>query len=269
MKHVQNHQNVASSRLRTPANIRVRCVCGRRGEGKKNGRQVCGLLPKVLSDDCLKHSAVACFLKADGAIICVPLPLKRRRLGGLPYGRIIAASRICRGFFIFGLGSYVVHSLTGAPRRKPSGLLIPMCQSANLRGVAHPLGGGVIGFENRNHIGVSTMSATHHQGDSSPEEVLTAETVQAFLSHTLSADLSNDMAARLRAASDTAFGILYRVTEGSYHARPWAPQLTDNQRADLEAFMRGVLRVVSLESINRDWRLRSGAGYNEEEADDE
>ena len=267
MKHVQNHQNVASSRLRTPANIRARCVCGRRGEGKKNGRQVCGLLPKVLSDDCLKHSAVACFLKADGAIICVPLPLKRGRLGGLRLGRIIAASRICRGFFIFGLGSCVL-SLTGVPRGKPSGLLIPESQSANLHGAPYPLGGGVVGFENRNDSGAHSM-CTKHQGEGSPEEVLTAETVQAFLSHTLSADLSDDMAARLRAASDTAFGILYRVTEGSYHARPWAPQLTDNQRADLEAFMRGVLRVVSLESINRDWRLRSGAGYNEEEADDE
>ncbi len=268
MMRVGKLQNAASTRLRTPANIGFRCWCGRRGEGKKNGLQVCGLMPKRLSNDALKHSALACILSTNGGIILAPLPLKGCGLGGLLHRRIIAASRHRRGVFFIGLDSYAVHSLTSAPYRKPSGLLIPVCQSANLYGVAHPLGGGVIGLQNR-YTGESTMSATHpHQGEATPE-VLTAETVQAFLTHNLSADLSDELASRLHAASDAAFNILYRVTEGSYHARPWAPQLTEIQRQDLEAFTRGVLRVVTLESLNRDWRLRSGAACDEEEADND
>ncbi len=238
---------------------------------KENGRPSSQRTPAqrvaTTTDDGINDNPKgACKASAVGCILFAPLPLKGCGLGGLLGRRIIAASRICRGVFIFGLGSYAVHSLTGAPRGNPSGLMHPFEHSANLRGVAHPLGGGVDGSQNRSK-GVHSM-CTKHQGEGSPE-TLTAETVKAFISHTLSADLSDEMAARLRAASDTAFDILYRVTEGAYLARPWAPKLTESQRQDLEAFLRGVHRAVTVESLNREWRLRSGADYDEEEADHE
>ena len=107
------------------------------------------------------------------------------------------------------------------------------------------------------------MSATHHQGKSAPE-VLTAETVQAFISHSLPTDVSDQLAERIKAASDMAYGILYRATEGAYHGKPWAPQLTESQRQDLEAFFKGIHRAVTLESVSRDWRKDHGVDVDEE-----
>lgn len=111
------------------------------------------------------------------------------------------------------------------------------------------------------------MSATQSQGGN-PSESLTPEVVQAFLSHNLPSDLSDNMVDRLKAASDTAFGILYHVTEGAYHARQWAPTLSEGQRQDLEAFMRGVVRVVSSETIARDWNKAKAAQNGEGGEDD-
>lgn len=112
------------------------------------------------------------------------------------------------------------------------------------------------------------MCTNHHQGDDSPE-TLTAETVQAFISRSLPTDVSDNLAERIKAASDTAYSILYRATEGAYHARSWAPQLTDSQRQDLEAFFKGIHRAITVESVYRDWRKQNGVDADELEADDE
>ena len=76
-----------------------------------------------------------------------------RRLGGLHYQhrRLIAAP--LRGVFLLAVnrthGVSLPKTLTGTPYGNPQGLLFPMLQSANLYGVAHPLGGGV-GFTTDN-----------------------------------------------------------------------------------------------------------------------
>ena len=76
-----------------------------------------------------------------------------RRLGGLhcQHRRLIAAP--LRGVFLLVVsrthGVSLPKTLTGAPYGNPKGLLFPMLQSANLYGVAHPLGGGV-GFTTDN-----------------------------------------------------------------------------------------------------------------------
>ncbi len=76
-----------------------------------------------------------------------------RRLGGLHCytRRLIAAPT--RGVFLLAVsrthGVSLPKTLTGAPYGNPKGLLFPCVQSANLYGVAHPLGGGV-GFTTDN-----------------------------------------------------------------------------------------------------------------------
>lgn len=76
-----------------------------------------------------------------------------RRLGGLhcENRRLIAAP--LRGVFLLAVsrthGVSLPKTLTGAPYGNPKGLLFPVLQSANLYGVAHPLGGGV-GFTTNN-----------------------------------------------------------------------------------------------------------------------
>lgn len=76
-----------------------------------------------------------------------------RRLGGLHcYTRRLIAAPL-RGVFLLvvnrthGVDMPII--LTGAPYGNPKGLLFPCGQSANLYGVAHPLGGGV-GFTTDN-----------------------------------------------------------------------------------------------------------------------
>ena len=65
--------------------------------------------------------------------------------------RLIAAPT--RGVFLLAVnrthGVSLPKTLTGAPYGNPKGLLFPALQSANLYGVAHPLGGGV-GFTTDN-----------------------------------------------------------------------------------------------------------------------
>ena len=80
------------------------------------------------------------------------------RLGGLHCQprRLIAAP--LRGVFLLAVsrthGVSLPKTLTGAPYGNPKGLLFPRLQSANLYGVAHPLGGGV-GFTTDNlNLGV-------------------------------------------------------------------------------------------------------------------
>ena len=76
-----------------------------------------------------------------------------RRLGGLycKPRRLIAAP--LRGVFLLAVsrthGVSLPKTLTGTPYGNPKGLLFPWLQSANLYGVAHPLGGGV-GFTTDN-----------------------------------------------------------------------------------------------------------------------
>lgn len=70
-----------------------------------------------------------------------------RRLGGLHcYTRRLIAAPL-RGVFLLAVsrthGVSLPKTLTGAPYGNPKGLLCPSVQSANLYGVAHPLGGGV------------------------------------------------------------------------------------------------------------------------------
>lgn len=76
-----------------------------------------------------------------------------RRLGGLQcfHRRLIAAP--LRGVFLLAVnrthGVDMPKTLTGAPYGNPQGLSLPVERSANLYGVAHPLGGGV-GFTTDN-----------------------------------------------------------------------------------------------------------------------
>ena len=76
-----------------------------------------------------------------------------RRLGGLHcfHRRLIAAP--LRGVFLLAVnrthGVSLPKTLTGAPYGNPFGLSLPVERSANLYGVAHPLGGGV-GFTTDN-----------------------------------------------------------------------------------------------------------------------
>ena len=76
-----------------------------------------------------------------------------RRLGGLHYQhrRLIAMPFMAFSFCAIDRthGVSLPKTLTGTPYGNPQGLLFPMLQSANLYGVAHPLGGGV-GFTTDN-----------------------------------------------------------------------------------------------------------------------
>lgn len=74
------------------------------------------------------------------------------RLGGLQFlRRLIAAPS--RGVFLLAFnrthGVSLPKTLTGTPYGNPFGLSLPKERSANLYGVAHPLGGGV-GFTTEN-----------------------------------------------------------------------------------------------------------------------
>lgn len=86
-------------------------------------------------------------------IISATSPKTGRRLGGLycKPRRLIAAP--LRGVFLLAVsrthGVSLPKTLTGTPYGNPKGLLFPWLQSANLYGVAHPLGGGV-GFTTDN-----------------------------------------------------------------------------------------------------------------------
>lgn len=76
-----------------------------------------------------------------------------RRLGGLhcQHRRLIAMPFMAFSFCAIDRthGVSLPKTLTGTPYGNPQGLLFPMLQSANLYGVAHPLGGGV-GFTTDN-----------------------------------------------------------------------------------------------------------------------
>lgn len=90
----------------------------------------------------------ACNVAAVGGILPLFGAFTECKLGGLRFiGERIAAPH--RGVFLFGLSFDAVHPLTGAPRGHSSEWLFSYEQSANLRGVAHPLGGVVNGFTNR------------------------------------------------------------------------------------------------------------------------
>ena len=117
----------------------------------------------------------ACNVAAVGGILHPFGAFTECKLGGLPLtGERIAAPT--RGVFLFGLSFDAVHPLTGAPCGHPSGWLFPVKQSANLRGVAHPLGGVVNGFRNR-FIGMQLMSTL------SKAQCIRAQRVQTPLNH--------------------------------------------------------------------------------------
>ena len=96
---------------------------------------------------CTLHSATGY------ATISVSGTKTARRLGGLccKPRRLIAVP--LRGVFLLAFnrthGVSLPKTLTGTPYGNPQGLLFPWLQSANLYGVAHPLGGGV-GFTTNN-----------------------------------------------------------------------------------------------------------------------
>ena len=117
----------------------------------------------------------ACNAAAKGGILPLLGAFTECKLGGLPLtGERIAAPT--RGVFLFGLSFDAVHPLTGAPCGHPSGWLFPVRQSANLRGVAHPLGGVVNGFTNR-LTGMQLMSTI------SKAQCIRAQRVQTTLNH--------------------------------------------------------------------------------------
>ena len=117
----------------------------------------------------------ACNAAAKGGILPLLGAFTEGNLGGLQLtGERIAAP--IRGVFLFGLSFDAVHPLTGAPCGHPSGWLFPVKQSANLRGVAHPLGGVVNGFTNR-LTGMQLMSTI------SKAQCIRAQRVQTPLNH--------------------------------------------------------------------------------------
>lgn len=117
----------------------------------------------------------ACNAAANGGILPLLGAFTEGNLGGLQLiGERIAAPT--RGVFLFGLSFDAVHPLTGAPRGHSSEWLFSNEQSANLRGVAHPLGGVVNGFRNR-FIGMQLMSIL------SKAQCIRAQRVQTTLNH--------------------------------------------------------------------------------------
>lgn len=84
-----------------------------------------------------------------------------RRLGGLycHTRRLIAMPFMAFSFCAIDRthGVSLPKTLTGTPYGNPQGLLFPSVQSANLYGVAHPLGGGV-GFTTNN---LMTLGDSH------------------------------------------------------------------------------------------------------------
>lgn len=118
----------------------------------------------------------ACNAAANGGILPLLGAFTEGNLGGLQLiGERIAAPHH-RGVFLFGLSFDVVHPLTGAPRGHSSEWLFSNEQSANLRGVAHPLGGVVNGFRNR-FIGMQLMSTL------SKAQCIRTQRVQTTLNH--------------------------------------------------------------------------------------
>ena len=82
----------------------------------------------------------------------VPCSIARLGLGGLKLDRRTIAAPL-RGVFLWSVvckshGVIASRFCTGAPRGNPSGLLFPIEQSANPRGVAHHLGGWASGSQN-------------------------------------------------------------------------------------------------------------------------
>ena len=117
----------------------------------------------------------ACNVAAVGGILRPFGAFTECKLGGLRFiGERIAAPH--RGVFLFGLSFDAVHPLTGAPRGHSSEWLFSYEQSANLRGVAHPLGGVVNGFTNR-FIGLQLMSTL------SKAQCIRTQRVQTTLNH--------------------------------------------------------------------------------------
>lgn len=102
-----------------------------------------------------QHKANACGLHSLGLYVNMSALSRKTggRLGGLHcYTRRLIAA-LLRGVFLLAFnrahGVSMPITLTGAPYGNPKGLLFPSVQSANLYGVAHPLGGGV-GFTTDN-----------------------------------------------------------------------------------------------------------------------
>ena len=116
----------------------------------------------------------ACNAAANGGILPLLGAFTEGNLGGLhSKGERIAAPH--RGVFLFGLSFHAVHPLTGAPRGHSSEWLFPFEQSANLRGVAHPLGGEVSGVKaNQKECNMSTISKA---------QCIRAQRVQITLNH--------------------------------------------------------------------------------------
>lgn len=75
---------------------------------------------------------------------------------------------------------------------------------------------------------------------------LTAETVSDFLTGS-TGRLSLSDVRQIKAAADTAHGIIYRALHPDEFAGR-LPQLTNNQRADLKAYADGVFKIAVLES---------------------
>ena len=101
-----------------------------------------------------KNNEKSCTLHSATGYATIPLGGTKtaRRLGGLQFlRRLIAAPS--RGVFLSVVnrthGVSLPKTLTGAPYGNPFGLSLPKERSANLYGVAHPLGGGV-GFTTEN-----------------------------------------------------------------------------------------------------------------------
>ena len=101
-----------------------------------------------------KDNEKHCTLHSATGYATIPLGGFRtaRRLGGLQFlRRLIAMPFMAFSFCAIDRthGVSLPKTLTGTPYGNPQGLLFPMLQSANLYGVAHPLGGGV-GFTTDN-----------------------------------------------------------------------------------------------------------------------
>ena len=95
-----------------------------------------------------KNNEKSCTLHSATGYATIPLGgIKAAcRLGGLQFlRRLIAMPFMAFSFCAIDRthGVSLPKTLTGTPYGNPQGLLFPWLQSANLYGVAHPLGGGV------------------------------------------------------------------------------------------------------------------------------
>lgn len=100
----------------------------------------------------LKTNCKACAGVLARGNMPVPCSIARLGLGGLRLDRRTIAAPL-RGVFLWSVvckshGVIASRFCTGAPRGNPSGLLFPIEQSANPRGVAHHLGGWEGGSQN-------------------------------------------------------------------------------------------------------------------------